>query len=44
MNYAEAVRQIIGQKKAFVRTFGCQLNENDGEKLRGILAQMGYTI
>ena len=44
MNYAEAVRQMIGEKKAFVRTFGCQLNENDGEKLKGMLAQMGYTL
>ncbi len=28
--------------KAFVRSYGCQQNANDGEKLRGVLAQMGY--
>ena len=28
--------------KACVQTFGCQLNENDSEKLRGMLRSMGY--
>ncbi len=44
MNYIAEVRRIIGQKKAYVRTFGCQLNENDGEKLKGLLSDMGYSI
>ena len=29
---------------AFVETYGCQQNEADSEKLRGYLAQCGYTI
>lgn len=30
--------------KAYVQTFGCQLNENDSEKLCGMLKRMGYEI
>ena len=30
--------------KAYVETYGCQQNEADSEKLRGYLAQSGYTI
>ncbi len=29
---------------AFVQTFGCQQNESDGEKLRGLCLRMGYTL
>ena len=29
---------------AYVETYGCQQNEADSEKLRGMLAQCGYTI
>ena len=29
---------------ANIRTFGCQMNERDSEKLRGILAQAGYEL
>ena len=29
---------------ACIRTFGCQMNERDSEKLRGILLQSGYQI
>lgn len=29
-------------KKAFVITYGCQLNVNDSEKLKGMLRDMGY--
>lgn len=29
-------------KKYIIQTFGCQLNENDSEKLCGMLEQMGY--
>ena len=31
-------------KKAHVITYGCQQNENDSERIRGILLDMGYTI
>ncbi len=44
MNYISEVKRLIQNKKAYVRTFGCQLNENDGEKLQGLLAEMGYTL
>ena len=30
------------QKKYYIRTFGCQLNENDSEKIAGMLDEMGY--
>lgn len=30
--------------KAFVRSFGCQLNFSDGEKIKGMLIKMGYTM
>ena len=30
------------QKLAFTRTFGCRANVSDGEKINGMLAQMGY--
>ncbi|MBO4327318.1 MAG: tRNA (N6-isopentenyl adenosine(37)-C2)-methylthiotransferase MiaB [Clostridia bacterium] len=29
---------------ACVKTFGCQMNEHDSEKLKGMLKQMGYDI
>ena len=31
-------------KKACVVTFGCQQNEADSEKIKGVLASMGYTL
>lgn len=38
-----AQSQELGRPlRAFVRTFGCQQNENDSEKLRGILSDLGY--
>ncbi|MBR5235941.1 MAG: tRNA (N6-isopentenyl adenosine(37)-C2)-methylthiotransferase MiaB [Clostridia bacterium] len=30
--------------KAMVITYGCQQNENDSERIRGMLAKMGYTF
>ena len=35
-------RQIV--PTAYVETYGCQQNEADSEKLRGMLAQSGYSI
>lgn len=29
---------------AYVHSFGCQLNVSDGERVRGTLAQIGYTL
>lgn len=31
-------------KKAFVETYGCQQNENDSEKIKGILTEVGYEL
>ena len=48
LNYIEAVRVLLEKKTgphtAFVHTYGCQQNFSDGEKLEGILEQMGYTL
>ncbi|MBP5293483.1 MAG: tRNA (N6-isopentenyl adenosine(37)-C2)-methylthiotransferase MiaB [Clostridia bacterium] len=32
------------EKKAFIRTFGCQQNEADSEKIAGMCREMGYRI
>ncbi len=44
--YIARVRELIGSKglKAFVITLGCQQNEADSERIRGILTSLGYTI
>ena len=43
--YIEKVRKINENKKLkySILTMGCQLNENDSEKLCGMLEEMGYT-
>ncbi len=43
--YIEKVKKINKNKnlKYNILTFGCQLNENDSEKLCGMLEEMGYT-
>ncbi|MEW6380789.1 MAG: tRNA (N6-isopentenyl adenosine(37)-C2)-methylthiotransferase MiaB [bacterium] len=30
--------------KAYIKTFGCQMNEHDSERMRGLLLKMGYTM
>ena len=48
INYIEKVRDILskreGEHKAYVHTYGCQQNFSDGEKLEGLLEEMGYEI
>ena len=46
LSYAKLVRDRIADenKKAHVITFGCQQNEADSEKVRGMLCDMGYHI
>ena len=48
INFIEKVRDILskreGEHRAYVHTYGCQQNFSDGEKLEGLLEQMGYTI
>ena len=31
-------------KRAYVETYGCQMNISDGELMQGVLADGGYTI
>lgn len=33
----------VNDKKYFIETWGCQMNEEDSEKLSGMLENMGYT-
>ncbi|MDE6678074.1 MAG: tRNA (N6-isopentenyl adenosine(37)-C2)-methylthiotransferase MiaB [Ruminococcus sp.] len=33
-----------GKRLAYVRSFGCQLNVSDGEKIKGLLKQIGYSF
>lgn len=47
--YTQLVRSLVEQRfqsapKAFVHTYGCQGNVADGERLKGMLAQMGYSF
>ena len=43
--YIEKVKDINKNSKKYynILTMGCQLNENDSEKLAGMLTEMGYT-
>ena len=43
--YIQKIQEIIKNKKYkySILTMGCQLNENDSEKLSGIVEKMGYT-
>ncbi len=38
----DASKQLGNNKKYFVRTYGCQMNENDSEKISAILEQLSY--
>ncbi len=42
--YIEEIRKYTSAdaKKAYVRSFGCQLNISDGEKIKGLLKNAGY--
>ena len=46
--YMELVKTVLSSRfpdnkpKAFVHTYGCQGNVSDGEKLQGMLREMGY--
>ncbi len=43
-DYMSQVKTLIGTgKKVYIRTFGCQQNEADSEKLLGMAETMGYT-
>lgn len=47
MRYIQEMTEVIGNKfsytpKANVMTFGCVQNENDSEKIRGVLSTIGF--
>ncbi len=44
MEYIDKVRKLNANKKLkyYILTMGCQLNENDSEKLCGMLETMNY--
>jgi tRNA-2-methylthio-N6-dimethylallyladenosine synthase len=48
--YSSSVQNLLKEKfgdytpKAFVHTFGCQQNVNDGEKIKGVLQYVGYDL
>ena len=44
--YIKKVEEINREKKLkyYILTMGCQLNENDSEKLCGMIEQMGYKL
>ena len=52
LEYIERLKNIVSEKeknigrklKACVVTFGCQMNERDSEKLKGILMSAGYEL
>ena len=45
LEYIEKVKEINNGKdlKYYIMTMGCQLNENDSEKIAGMLEKMNYT-
>jgi len=43
-DYMEKVFSIMNGKKYHIYTMGCQLNENESEKLAGMLTKMGYVF
>ena len=40
--YMEKVKKLNTGLKYFINTMGCKLNENDSEKMAGMLEKMGY--
>jgi len=43
INTIERINSSLEKKpKVFIETFGCQMNENDSEKLLGMVLEMGY--
>lgn len=40
--YINKIKKIVKNKKYIILTMGCKLNENDSEKIAGILEKSGY--
>ncbi len=43
-DYVCRLKERILGLKAFVETYGCQQNENDSERIKGILKEIGYSF
>ena len=46
-NQINRIKELLAEKgnmKAYVHSFGCQLNVSDGEKIKGLLKKIGYTF
>ena len=41
-DYSTFTEKIGLDKKYYVRTYGCQMNEHDGERIKGMLESVGY--
>ncbi len=41
--YINKVKEKVNNRKYYILTMGCQLNENDSEKICGMLENMGYS-
>ena len=41
--YMKKVKEMVSGLKYCINTMGCKLNENDAERISGMLTQMGYT-
>ena len=42
INYNISLGKFGNGKKFYVRTYGCQMNEHDSEKIRGMLLSAGF--
>ena len=42
-NYINKISNLISNKKYYLMTMGCQLNESESEKISGMVEQMKYT-
>lgn len=46
-NQINRIKELLAEKgnmKAYVHSFGCQLNVSDGEKIKGLLKKIGYSF
>ena len=43
-DYMDKVRSLAEGRRCFIRTFGCQQNEADSERIAGMCERMGYEL
>ena len=41
--YIQKLTALVSNKKYYLMTMGCQLNESESEKISGMVEEMGYT-